>query len=67
MTSSTPKVPPSDRGPSHADKHPDKNERKAIHESRKPTASKPGGFQNDPDDPTNPNEAIERSRRKLRP
>jgi hypothetical protein len=67
MTTNTPKVSSSDRGPSHADEHPDRNERKAIHESRKPTASKPGGFQNDPDDPTNPNEAIERSRRKLRP
>jgi hypothetical protein len=29
--------------------------------------SQPGGFQNDPPDPTNPNEAIERHRRKLRP
>jgi hypothetical protein len=63
----TPKVPPSNRGPSHTDLHPDKNEKKAIHESRKPTASKPGGFQNDPDDPTNPNEAIERTRKKQRP
>jgi hypothetical protein len=27
----------------------------------------PAGFKNDPDDPSNPNEAIERSRRKLRP
>jgi hypothetical protein len=24
-------------------------------------------FKNDPDDPTNPNEAVERSRKKLRP
>jgi len=31
-----------------------------------PTVSKPGGFKNDPDDPKNPNEAIERHRRKLR-
>jgi hypothetical protein len=30
------------------------------------TQSTPGGFKNDPDDPTNPNEAIERSRRTLR-
>jgi hypothetical protein len=64
---STPKVPPRDRGASHTDKHPDENEKKAIEESQKSTASKPGGFQNDPDDPTNPNEAIERTRRKLRP
>jgi hypothetical protein len=47
--------------------HPDKQERKAIDESKRDTVSKPGGFQNDPDDPTNPNEAIEHHRRKLRP
>ncbi len=64
---STPKVPPSDHGPSHSDQHPDKNEKRAVEESQKPTVSKPGGFKNDPDDPTNPNEAIERTRRKLRP
>jgi hypothetical protein len=63
----TPSVPPSKRGPSHADNHPDPNEAKAIEESRKPTAAKPGGFQNDPEDPANPNEAIERTRTKLRP
>lgn len=27
----------------------------------------PGGFNNDPNDPTSPNEAVERSRRTLRP
>jgi hypothetical protein len=64
---SSPSVPPSDTGPSHTDRHRDKSEKKALDESRKPTVSKPGGYQNDPDDPTNPNEAIERSRRKLRP
>jgi hypothetical protein len=64
---SIPNGPPSDQGPSHTDRHPDKGEKKAIEESRKPTVSKPGGFENDPDDPTNPNEAIERTRRKLRP
>ena len=64
---SAPNVPPSDRGASHADRHPDKSEKKAIEESRKPTVSKPGGFENDPDYPTNPNEAIERTRKKLRP
>jgi hypothetical protein len=31
------------------------------------TISRPGGFKNDPDDPTSPNEAIERSRKALRP
>jgi hypothetical protein len=39
---------------------------KALRESREETVSKPGGFKNDPDDPTNPNEAIERSRKGLR-
>jgi hypothetical protein len=38
----------------------------AAHEREAETVSKPGGFKNDPDDPTNPNEAIERSRRALR-
>jgi len=55
------------RGPSHQHTHPDKNERKALEETKEQTVSKPGGFKNDPDDPTNPNEAIERTRRKLRP
>ncbi len=32
-----------------------------------PGVSKPGGFKNDPDDAKNPNEAIERHRRKVRP
>ncbi|GAC1308846.1 MAG: hypothetical protein NVSMB10_15430 [Steroidobacteraceae bacterium] len=40
---------------------------KAARESREEPVSKPGAFANDPDDPTNPNEAIERHRRKLRP
>jgi hypothetical protein len=39
---------------------------KAARERDAETVSKPGGFKNDPDDPTNPNEAIERSRRALR-
>jgi hypothetical protein len=39
---------------------------KAERERQEETVSKPGGFKNDPDDPTNPNEAIERSRRSLR-
>jgi len=39
---------------------------KAVEESQAQTVSRPGGFRNDPDDPTSPNEAIERSRRKLR-
>jgi hypothetical protein len=59
-------IPSTKQGPSHSDTHPDKNEGKAIDESREPTVSRPGGFVNDPDDPTNPNRAIDRHRRKLR-
>jgi hypothetical protein len=40
---------------------------KARQERAHPTVSEPGGFNNDPDDAANPNEAIERHRRKLRP
>jgi hypothetical protein len=39
----------------------------AARERASTTVSRPGGFRNDPDDPTNPNEAIERSRQALRP
>jgi hypothetical protein len=41
-------------------------EPKALEESKLPSVSQPGGFKNDPDDSTNPNEAIERTRQKLR-
>ena len=40
---------------------------KAARERASKTVSRPGGYKNDPDDPTNPNEAIERSRQALRP
>ena len=60
-----PVFPSTKQGPSHSDVHPDKNEMKAIEESKEQTVSRPGGFRNHPDDPTNPNEAIERHRRKL--
>jgi len=39
---------------------------KAVSESHAETVSQPGGFKNDPDDPTSPNECIERSRKALR-
>jgi hypothetical protein len=39
---------------------------KASLEREAETVSKPGGFKNDPDDPTNPNEARERSHRAMR-
>jgi hypothetical protein len=48
------------------DKGPSSDERQAQEEAKAPTVSKPGGFQNDPDDPTNPNEVRERHNRKLR-
>jgi hypothetical protein len=42
-------------------------ESKAAAEAMEPTVSEAGGFANDPDDSTNPNEVIERHRRHLRP
>jgi hypothetical protein len=44
----------------------DKDQRQAAEESKADTVSKPGGFKNDPDDPSNPNEVRERHLRKLR-
>ena len=38
----------------------------AEEECKAQTISKPGGFRNDPDDPTNPNEVRERYLMKLR-
>ncbi len=55
------------RGPSHDNSHPDAEQAKAKEEHEQPTVSQPGGFANDPDDPSNPNEVIERTRRHLRP
>ena len=45
---------------------PSLDERQAQEEGKAPTVSKPGGFQNDPNDPTNPNEVREMHNRKLR-
>jgi hypothetical protein len=42
------------------------DERQAAQERKAKSVSKPGGFKNDPDDPTNPNEVRERHLRKLR-
>ena len=42
-----------------------KSERQAEEESKAETVSKPGGFKNDPDDPTNPNEVRERHLKKI--
>ena len=43
-----------------------KDQLQAEEERKAPTVSKHGGFRNDPDDPTNPNEVRERYLRKLR-
>ena len=43
-----------------------KDERQAEEESKAQPASKPGGFKNDPDDPTNPNEVRERTLKKIK-
>jgi hypothetical protein len=40
---------------------------KAARERQEEPITKPGSFQNDPNDPTNPNEAIERHRRRVGP
>jgi hypothetical protein len=47
------------------DRSKSKDERQAEEESKAETASKPGGFKNDPDDPTNPNEVRERHLKNL--
>jgi hypothetical protein len=49
------------------DKGKSKDERQAEEESNEDTVSKPGGFKNDPDDPTNPNEVRERHLKKIKP
>ena len=43
-----------------------KDERQADEESAAETVSKPDGFENDPDDPTNPNEVRERHLKKIK-
>jgi hypothetical protein len=48
------------------DKDKSKDERQAEEESQADTVSKPGGFNNDPDDPTNPNEVRERHLKKIK-
>ena len=52
--------------PALPEKGKSKDERQAEEESKHDTASKPGGYQNDPDDPSNPNEVRERFLKKDR-
>jgi hypothetical protein len=42
------------------------DERKAAHERSQESATKPGGFKNDPDDASNPNEVRERHLKKVK-
>jgi hypothetical protein len=56
-----------DNDKSCVDKSRSKDQRQADEESSAETASKPGGFDNDPDDPTNPNEVRERHLKKIKP
>jgi hypothetical protein len=51
--------------PALREKGKSKDERQAEEESKHDTASKPGGHQNDPNDPTNPNEVRERYLKKI--
>lgn len=62
---SEPPRPSSDQGKAF-DTGKSKDERQAEEESKAKPASKPGGFQNDPKDPTNPNEVRERSLKKIK-
>jgi hypothetical protein len=48
------------------DKGKSKDERQAEEEGKAATVSKPGGFDNDPDEPTNPNEVRERHLEKIK-
>jgi hypothetical protein len=49
------------------DKGKSKDESQAEEENRTDTASRPGGFNNDPNDPKNPNEVRERHLKKIKP
>jgi hypothetical protein len=57
----------------HASPHPtvdkgkSKDERQAEEENQADTASRRGGFNNDPNDPKNPNEVRERHLKKIKP
>jgi hypothetical protein len=68
--SSRPDAPESSRPDADAgksvDKSKPKDERQAEEESRADPISKPGGFKNDPKDPTNPNEVRERHLKKIK-
>jgi hypothetical protein len=62
---SAPRGPGSGKGTA-LDTGKSKDQRQAEEESRADTVSKPGGFKNDPNDPTNPNEVRERHLKKIK-
>ena len=66
LLSTASKQPGSGKGKA-LDRGKTKDERQAEEESKADTVSKPGGFKNDPVDPTNPNEVRERHLKKIRP
>ncbi|HEY0799533.1 MAG TPA: hypothetical protein VGD54_01720 [Steroidobacteraceae bacterium] len=65
LSTATAQVPRGEKGPA-LDKGKSKDERQAEEESHAETVSKPGGFDNDPDDPSNPNEVRERHLKKIK-
>jgi hypothetical protein len=67
LSTAAPESPrnPSNPGPA-LDKGKSKDKRQAEEEAEAETVSKPGGFANDPDDPTNPNEVRERQLKKIK-
>jgi hypothetical protein len=62
---SAPRGPGSGKGKA-LDRGKSKDQRQAEEESKADTVSKPGGFKNDPNDPTNPNEVRERHLKKIK-
>jgi hypothetical protein len=64
-TGSKPRRPGSGKGKA-VETGKSKDQRQAEEESNANTVSKPGGFKNDPDDPTNPNEVRERHLKKIK-
>jgi hypothetical protein len=67
LSAATSESPRADAGQDKSiDKSKSKDERQAEEESKADTVSRPGGFKNQPDDPTNPNEVRERHLKKIK-
>ena len=60
-------MPDNDNQPASENKAKQADQAQADREAQQESVSQEGGFKNDPDDSTNPNEVIERHRRQLRP